>query len=138
MTILSKISYNNNMYEYKSDQTHAVIDYISQNFNGVLEHLWRTAPEDGIWRNQRNRKWYALLMVLPRSKLGLAGEEMVEVLNVRFDRGEALDFAHANEGILPGYHMNKNNWISIVLDGTLKLSIIQELIAHSFDLVSQK
>ncbi len=39
------------------------------------------------------------------------------------------------DSIYPGYHMNKKHWNTIVLDGSLSLSLTQELIDHSYDLV---
>lgn len=39
--------------------------------------------------------------------------------------------------ILPGYHMNKELWNTLILDGTLSNTFIFELIDHSYDLVVQ-
>ncbi len=39
------------------------------------------------------------------------------------------------ENVLPGYHMNKKHWNTVVLDGGIKNSLVKELIDHSFDLV---
>lgn len=40
--------------------------------------------------------------------------------------------------ILPGYHMNKKHWNTIVIDGRLSASIIREMIDHSYELVVKK
>ena len=40
--------------------------------------------------------------------------------------------------ILPGYHMNKKYWNTVVIDGTLSRKQIQELIDDSYDLISKK
>ena len=39
------------------------------------------------------------------------------------------------EHVLPGYHMNKRHWNTLVLDGTLPDELVRELIDHSYDLV---
>lgn len=39
--------------------------------------------------------------------------------------------------ILPGYHMNKKHWNSLVLDGNLQKSLVFRLVDHSYDLVLQ-
>lgn len=39
--------------------------------------------------------------------------------------------------IFPGYHMNKELWNTLILDGTLSNSFILELIDHSYELVVQ-
>jgi predicted DNA-binding protein (MmcQ/YjbR family) len=40
------------------------------------------------------------------------------------------------ETVLPGYHLNKKHWNTIVLSGQLDWEEIQGLICHSYDLVS--
>ena len=42
------------------------------------------------------------------------------------------------EGILPEYHMNKEYWISILLDGKISKQKICDLIEISYDLTSKK
>lgn len=42
------------------------------------------------------------------------------------------------ETILPGYHMNKKHWNTIMFDGRVTMSKIKELIKHSYELVSGK
>ena len=49
------------------------------------------------------------------------------------DRAELLRDDHS--AILPGYHMNKRHWNTVVLDGSLPSALIRELIDHSYDLV---
>ncbi len=39
------------------------------------------------------------------------------------------------DNILPGYHMNKKHWNTMLLDGKLKTSLVKELIDHSYSLV---
>lgn len=38
--------------------------------------------------------------------------------------------------IIPGYHMNKKHWNTVIVDGTLNNKQLKELIDHSYDLVS--
>lgn len=42
------------------------------------------------------------------------------------------------EEILPAYHMNKENWITILLDGTVSKGKICELIDISYELTGKK
>lgn len=37
--------------------------------------------------------------------------------------------------ILPGYHMNKLHWNSVILDGSLPDSLIRDMIDQSYDIV---
>lgn len=38
------------------------------------------------------------------------------------------------EGFFPAYHMNKENWISILLDGTVSADEIEPLLELSYQL----
>jgi predicted DNA-binding protein (MmcQ/YjbR family) len=42
------------------------------------------------------------------------------------------------ETVLPGYHLNKKHWNTIVCSGQLSLDEIKDLIRHSFMLVAGK
>ncbi len=39
------------------------------------------------------------------------------------------------ESVMPGYHLNKKHWNTIVLSGQLSESEIQDLVRHSYELV---
>lgn len=54
------------------------------------------------------------------------------VFNLKFDKNQTYDFAETSDHIFPAYHMNKNNWITIWLDGTLPNGLIFELIKKSY------
>ncbi len=40
--------------------------------------------------------------------------------------------------ITPGFHMNKEHWNTIILDGTLEDELIKRLISESYDIVFNK
>lgn len=40
------------------------------------------------------------------------------------------------ESVLPGYHLNKKHWITVILTGQLSNDEIRDLIRHSFELVN--
>lgn len=42
------------------------------------------------------------------------------------------------ESVMPGYHLNKKHWNTIVLTGQLSWEEIQDLIRHSYLLVTEK
>ncbi|MBQ5522570.1 MAG: MmcQ/YjbR family DNA-binding protein, partial [Oscillospiraceae bacterium] len=48
-----------------------------------------------------------------------------------------MDVYRKQPGILPGYHMNKDNWLTILLDGSAEDELIKELFELSFDLTKQ-
>lgn len=45
---------------------------------------------------------------------------------------------NAFASVVPAYHMNKEHWNSIILDGTIPDAEVRRMIAESYDLVNQK
>ena len=49
---------------------------------------------------------------------------------------ESLRAAH--EEVLPGYHLNKRHWNTVIADGALSDAMLRDLIEDSYDLVVSK
>ncbi|MCM8568663.1 MmcQ/YjbR family DNA-binding protein [Gramella jeungdoensis] len=57
--------------------------------------------------------------------------------NLKCDPERALELREEYDGsILPGYHMNKQHWNTLVLDHRLDPKLVFELIDHSYELVA--
>lgn len=56
-------------------------------------------------------------------------------VNLKCDPGRAVLLRDGHGAILPGYHMNKRHWNTVVLDGSLPSRLVRELADHSYDLV---
>ena len=65
----------------------------------------------------------------------LIPEDVPPRMNLKCDPDRALELRDEHDAVLPGYHMNKRHWNTLVLDGTLSPSLVSELVRHSFDLV---
>lgn len=114
-----------------------VLALAAKQYHTQPEHLWARNPDHAVLRHANNRKWYALLMDVPKDRLGLDGTEHVEILNLKVDPVMAGSFL-LQAGILPGYHMNKANWITVLLDGTVPMDTIELLLDVSFTLTDEK
>ena len=123
--------YNMNM-SYRSSQTLHLLDFVKTNYGTNPEFLWARTPDFAVLRNMSSRKWYGIIMVIPAGKLGIDSDKLIEVVNVRFNKGEALEIAGNVAGIYPAWHMNKQNWITIILDNTLSDEQLFGLIDQSF------
>ncbi len=59
--------------------------------------------------------------------------------NVKCDPDRAIELREDYpQNVLPGYHMNKKHWNTIIVDGTLSNKQLQEFIDHSYELVKGK
>ena len=56
--------------------------------------------------------------------------------NVKCDPEKAIELREEYPCILPGYHMNKKLWNTIIIDGTLNTQQLKGFIDYSFKLVS--
>ena len=52
------------------------------------------------------------------------------------DLAEALRGAHA--AVLPGYHLNKRHWNTVIIDGSLSDDAVRAMVEDSYDLVVSK
>jgi predicted DNA-binding protein (MmcQ/YjbR family) len=57
--------------------------------------------------------------------------------NAKCDPDRAIELREAYNAIIPGYHMNKKLWNTIILDGSLPASLVIEMIDDSYNLVVQ-
>lgn len=117
---------------FRAAQTLRLIEYVREHYGGELEFLWKKTPQAAIWRRHLSRKWYGLLMTVGRDKLGLAGDGRVEVLNLHCAGPEMAGRLAA--GALPGYHMNKKYWFSVVLDGSLDFEVMSKWLEASWQM----
>ncbi len=58
--------------------------------------------------------------------------------NVKCDPDKAIELRDQYPAVLPGYHMNKKHWNTIIVDGTLTAKQLKEMIDHSYTLVAPK
>ena len=58
--------------------------------------------------------------------------------NAKCDPEKAIQLREDYPCILPGYHMNKEHWNTVIIDGTLKTAELKDLVDHSYDLVNAK
>ena len=56
-------------------------------------------------------------------------------INLKCDPDDALFLRDAHKAIIPGYHMNKKHWNTVIIDGSLEDDLIKDMIDHSYRLV---
>lgn len=114
-----------------------ILSYAQRTRNAVPDAPFLTAPTYLVLRHAGTRKWYALFMDVPREKLGLPGDEYVDILNIKCDP-VLSDLLCMEKGFLPAYHMHKGNWITVLLDGTVPAKDIFPLLDMSYEITGKK
>ena len=110
-----------------------IYEYVKKQYGTVPEYLWKESPESAVLRH-KNGKWYAVLMQVEKSRLGLEGDTKVDILDVKCD-ADMVGLLTQTYGFLPGYHMNKKYWITMLLDGTVSEAKILDFLDMSYDLI---
>jgi predicted DNA-binding protein (MmcQ/YjbR family) len=55
--------------------------------------------------------------------------------NLKCDPDYAVELRERHDEVMPGYHMNKKHWNTVMLEGNLEHRLLCQLIDHSYDLV---
>lgn len=97
------------------------------------DYPWEKSPSFAVLRHQDNKKWFALIMDIPQSKLGFADGKIIDVVNLKCDP-VMIGSVREEYGIYPAYHMNKASWITVLLDGSVSDEKIKLLLDMSYDL----
>lgn len=112
-----------------------VFDLAYRQYAVAPEYLWDN--ENAVLRRRDNRKWFAAVLRVPGEKLGIMDKEMVDILNVKSDP-VLIGSLHSRAGYFGAYHMNKENWISILLGKEELDESIRNLLSLSYDLTAPK
>jgi predicted DNA-binding protein (MmcQ/YjbR family) len=99
-----------------------VEDYILSMPNSVREYPFG----EGVAVYKTRGKMFALMA---------ENKEPVN-LSLKCDPQLAETLREEYESVMPGYHLNKKHWNTLVLSGQLSWDQVQDLIRHSYQLVS--
>ncbi len=110
-------------------------EYIVSSFGIEPEHPWESHPSYTVFRHIGNRKWFAVIMDIPKQVLGIKEEGIISAVNLKCDF-VVMSSLKGQGGVFPGYHMNKNHWITVALDGSVEAPMLKWLLDISFELTS--
>jgi predicted DNA-binding protein (MmcQ/YjbR family) len=102
--------------------------YYCKSFSNVIEDYPFHDSNWTLMRHEINKKTFACIYKYQNNIW----------INVKCD-SEWRDFwRSAFKSIVPAYHMNKEHWNSIILDGTIPQADIEQMIAESYELTKPK
>lgn len=59
-------------------------------------------------------------------------------INLKCEPNDAIAYREIYKSVVPGYHMNKKHWNTIILEGIIPKDILIEMIDDSYNLVFNK
>ena len=120
---------------FHTAQANRLTAHIESAFGEREDRPFADSPDIGVFRSPRTKKWYGIVMQVKKGVL--AGEKdapdadsPVEVVNLKVPPDD-VDALVLENGIYPAYHMNRKNWISILLNDTVDDDELFRLIAQS-------
>ena len=122
------------------DQSNRIAKRVYEEFGEKPDYPFSTAPSYGVFRNTSNKKWYGLIMNVSRDKVtNIPSDKNVaaEILNLKTVPEKIPDLIKV-DGIYKCYHMNKDSWLSVLLDETLSDDTVMELLRESKRLTDKK
>ncbi len=108
-----------------------ILEYCLNTYGTSPDYPFDEDFETAVLRHHDNRKWYAIVMRVPRRKFGLERDEVIDVVNLKLPI-EMFGSFGASDGVYPAYHMNKLHWISVLLPDASD-ELIQFLVNVSFE-----
>ncbi len=118
-------------------QRDRITQQIQDTYGAEAEYLWADTPDCAVFRHPGSKKWFGIMMRVLPERLGMNSGKAIDIINVKC--GPILAGSLLTEkGFLPAYHMNKNNWITILLDDSVPDEQITPLLELSYDSVAPK
>ena len=114
-----------------------LLNHIADTYGVTPDYPFEGDFTTAVCRHGDNRKWFAILMEIPKSRLGLAGEGTLNVVNLKISP-EMIPSLTQEPGIFPAYHMNKSHWVTAALDGTASEEMVEFLTEVSFTLTAKR
>ena len=113
------------------EQSNRITKAIKEKYGDEPEFEWEKFPGYATFRNRDSKKWYGIIMNIDKNKLDEKSTGEVEIINIKIEPNE-IECLLKQEGFYPAYHMNKKNWITIILDNTISDEKIMNLIEKSY------
>ena len=129
-------------------------EYVAETYGVQPKYLWAKFPGAFVFRHRENRKWFCVGMEVERAKLGLSvkgsaaandeadrrdpassasGTPSGKVLLIDVKTGPIVGGSYLGQpGIVKAWHMNKNHWLGILLEGSASEQTVKELLDVSF------
>lgn len=111
--------------------------FIYEIYDIIPDYPWLKYPSYEVFRHVGNKKWFAVIMDIPKTKLGMNEDGNISVVNLKCDAIMLRDVL-SEKGIYPAYHMNKAYWVTAALDGSAEDETVKMLTRLSFKLTEKK
>ncbi len=111
-------------------------NYIIQTYKAKKVYPWAKYPSFATFRCGNN-KCFAICMDISKNKIGLTGDDTIQIVNLKCSPF-MISALIKEQGIFPAYHMSKEHWITVLLNGAVEQQKLKALVDLSYELVAKK
>ena len=112
-------------------------DYIFDAFSVEPDYPFSRDDVTCVFLHTDNRKWFGIMMKIPYRTLGMNRDGETDIVNIKCDP-VLMGSLRGKPGFRPAYHMNKDKWITILLDGSAGREEVTALVDMSFRMTETK
>ena len=105
--------------------------YIRTHYQAEPVKAFKEDPGIEVFARPDNGKWFAATKNIRCSSVDVAGDGRIEILNVRLDP-RVVGSLRTREGYRPAWHMNRNKWVTVLLDGSVNEDEVHDLIDQAY------
>ncbi len=122
---------------FRQGQTEELLRHAAEVYGTEAEFPWgMSPPATAVLRRVDSEKWYAIIMTIPQSKLGLPSDQPAEVMNLHAEP-ETVAALLTRDEVYPAWHMNKKSWYTVILDGSVENEALFLWLAESYRLAGK-
>ena len=114
-----------------------LIEFIFDEYSVEPDYPFPMDDVTCVFRHIDNSKWFGIAMSVPYRTIGISREGNVDIVNVKCDP-IMTGSLRGKPGFRPAYHMNKDRWITILLDGSAGKEDIAVLLDMSYQMTASK
>ena len=114
-----------------------LIHYIFDTYSVEPDYPFPRDDVSCVFRHIDNRKWFGIAMAIPYRTLGINRKGNVAILNIKCSP-VVIGPLRGKPGFRPAYHMNKDKWITVLLDGSAGQEEIISLLDMSYSMTASK
>ncbi len=105
-------------------------------YDAEHDHTFEGDPSVNVYKRPDTKKWFAVTKNIGRRYLGLEGSGRIDILNVKLGSRLAASL-RKQEGFMPGWRMDQDRWVTILLDGTVPDEEIWSYVDMSYEIASK-
>ena len=115
-----------------------VENYILSHCEALADHSFEEDPTVTIFRRADNNQRFAAIKNVGRLSVDAGQTGRIDILNVSLDPRLVASLRTRGEGFRPAWRMNRNRWVTILLDGSVPDDEIRSYLDTSYKFAGRK